>query len=56
MVLLLETICVSLAVFLAFAAGETPAPERSGGERGGSHTAKASENKGQEHVGRRSTM
>ena len=44
--LLLETICVSPVVFLAFAAWETPAPERSGGERGGSHAAKASENKG----------
>jgi hypothetical protein len=27
--------CVSPAVFLAFGAGETPAPERSEGERGG---------------------
>jgi hypothetical protein len=34
-VLFLETICVSPVVFLAFAAGETPAPERSRGERGG---------------------
>jgi len=41
---------------LAFAAWETPAPERSEGERGGSHAAKASENKGREHVGRRSTL
>jgi hypothetical protein len=32
---LLETICVSPVVLLAFAAGETQAPERSGGERGG---------------------
>ncbi|MBW1926963.1 MAG: hypothetical protein JRI35_07210 [Deltaproteobacteria bacterium] len=40
-VLLLKTICVSPVVFLAFAAWETPAPERSGGERGGSHAAKA---------------
>ena len=55
-VLLLGTICVSPVVFLAFAARETPAPERSEGERGGSHTAKASENKGREHVGRRSTL
>ncbi|PXF55270.1 MAG: hypothetical protein C4B57_03180 [Deltaproteobacteria bacterium] len=55
-VLLLETICVSPVVFLAFAARETPAPERSEGERGGSHAAKASENKGREHVGRRSTL
>ena len=33
-VLLLETICVSPVVFLALAARETPAPERSEGERG----------------------
>jgi hypothetical protein len=39
-VLLLETICVSPVVFLAFAARETPAPERSEGERGGSHAYK----------------
>jgi len=39
-VLLLETICVSPVVFLAFAARETQAPERSGGERGGSHAYK----------------
>ncbi|PXF54522.1 MAG: hypothetical protein C4B57_06510 [Deltaproteobacteria bacterium] len=38
--LLLETICVSPVVFLAFAAWETPAPERSEGERGGSHAYK----------------
>ncbi|MBW1946630.1 MAG: hypothetical protein JRI33_01695 [Deltaproteobacteria bacterium] len=37
------------AVFLAFAVRETLAPERSGGEQGGSHAAKASENKGREH-------
>jgi len=43
-------------VFLVFVAGEAPAPEQSGRERGGSHAAKASENKGQEHVGRRSTL
>ena len=55
-VLLLETICASHVVFLAFAAWETLAPERSGGEQGGSHTAKALENKGREHVGRRSTL
>ena len=42
-------------VFLAFAAWETPAPKRSEGERGGSHAARASENKGREHVGRRSS-
>jgi hypothetical protein len=30
----LETICVSPVVLLAFAVGETPAPERSGGDRG----------------------
>jgi len=41
---------------LTFAAGETLAPERSGGEQGGSHAAKASENKGREHGGRRSTL
>jgi len=40
-VFLLETICVSPVVFLAFAARETQAPERSGGERGGSRAAKA---------------
>jgi len=41
-VLLLETICVSPVVFLAFAAWEAPAPERSEGERGRvSHAAKA---------------
>jgi len=39
--LLLETICVSPIVFLAFAARETQAQERSEGERGGSHAAKA---------------
>jgi len=55
-VLLLGTICVSPVVFLAFAAWETQAPERSEGERGGSHAAKALENKGREHVGRRSTL
>ena len=55
-VLLLETICLSPVVFLVFAAGETPAPERSGGERGGSHAAKTLENKGREHVGKRSTL
>ncbi|MGB9496407.1 MAG: hypothetical protein ACKVE3_00860 [Dissulfuribacterales bacterium] len=43
-------------VFPAFAAWETPAPERSEGERGGSHAARALENKGREHVGRRSTL
>ena len=36
----METICVSPVVFLAFAMGETPAPERSEGERGGSHAYK----------------
>jgi len=41
---------------LAFAAWETLAPERSGGEQRGSHTAKASENKGREHVGGRNTL
>ncbi len=55
-VLLLETICVSLVVFLAFAAWETLAPERSEGEQGGSYAAKALENKGREHVSRRSTL
>jgi len=55
-VFLLETICVSPVVFLAFAVWETMAPKRSGGEQGGSHAAKASENKGREHVGRRSTL
>jgi hypothetical protein len=55
-VLLLETICVSPIVFLAFAAWDTPAPERSGGERGGTLAVKASENKGREHVGKRSTL
>ena len=54
--LLLETICVSPVVFLAFAVWETLAPERSGGEQGGSHAAKALENKGREHVERRSTL
>ena len=34
----METICVSPQVFLAFAVGETPAPERSEGERGGGKT------------------
>ena len=52
----METICVSPVVFLVFAARETPAPERSEGERGGSHAARALENKGREHVGRRSTL
>ncbi len=55
-VLLLETICVSPVVFLVFAALETLAPERSGGEQGGSYAAKTSENKGREHVGKRSTL
>ncbi|MDL1960032.1 MAG: hypothetical protein LWW99_11885, partial [Deltaproteobacteria bacterium] len=55
-VLLLETICVSPVVFLVFAVWETPAPERSGGEQGGSHAGKASENKGREHVGKRSAL
>jgi hypothetical protein len=32
---LLETICISPVVLLAFAVGENPAPERSAGERGG---------------------
>ena len=40
----------------AFAARETPAPECSEGERGGPHAARALENKGREHVGRRSTL
>jgi len=35
--------CGSPVVFLAFAVRETLAPERSGGEQGGSHAAKASE-------------
>ncbi len=55
-VLLLETICVSPVVFLVFAALETLAPERSGGEQGGSYAAKTLENKGREHVGKRSTL
>ena len=55
-VLFLETICVSRVVFLAFAAWETLVPERSGGEQGGSDAAKAPEDKGREHVGRRSTL
>jgi len=55
-VFLLETICGSPVVFLAFAVWETLAPERSGGEQGGSHAAKALENKGREHVGRRNTL
>ena len=42
-------------VFPAFAVGETPAPERSEGERGGFHAAKALRKQGQEHVGRRSS-
>ena len=54
--LLLETVCVSPVVFLAFAAWGTLALERSGGEQGGFHTAKASENKGRGHVERRSTL
>ena len=54
--LLLETICVSPVVFLVFAAWETPAPEHSGGERGGSYAAKTLENKGREHIGKRSTL
>jgi len=41
--------CGSPVVFLAFAVWETLAPERSGGEQGGSHAAKVSENKGREH-------
>jgi len=55
-VLFLKTICVSPVVFLVFAVWETLAPERSGGEQGGSHAAKASENRGREHVERRSTL
>ncbi|NIA08918.1 MAG: hypothetical protein GWP10_03925 [Nitrospiraceae bacterium] len=55
-VLFLETICLSHVVFLAFGAWETLAPERSGGEKEGSDAAKALENKGREHVGRRSTL
>jgi len=47
---------LALVVFLAFAEPDTPAPERSEGERGGSRAAKASENKGREHVGKRSTL
>jgi len=47
---------LALVVFLAFAELDTPAPERSEGERGGSRAAKASENKGREHVGKRSTL
>jgi hypothetical protein len=35
---LLKTICVSPVVLLAFAVGETQAPERSEGERGGGKT------------------
>ena len=42
-------------VFLAFTAWETPAPEQSKGERGGSRAAKALRKQGQEHVGRRSS-
>jgi len=41
---------------MAFAAWETLAPERSGEEQGGFHAAKALENKGREHVERRSTL
>ena len=46
----METICVSPQVFLAFAVGETPAPERSEGERGGSRAAKALRKQGREHL------
>jgi len=55
-VFILETICGSPVVFLAFTVWETLAPERSGREQRGSHAAKASENKGRKHVGRRSTL
>jgi len=37
-------------VFLAFTAWETPAPERSEGERGGSRAAKALRKQGREHL------
>ena len=37
-------------VFPAFTALETPAPERSGGERGGSRAAKALRKQGREHL------
>ena len=52
----METICVSPTSFPGLCSnGETPAPERSGGERGGSRAAKALRKQGQEHVGRRSS-
>jgi len=47
----METICVSPTSFPGLCSnGETPAPERSKGERGGFRAAKALRKQGREHL------